>query len=199
MNPIAKTMGVTTKKLGDELVVFDANNGSVHHLNRVAELVWRACDGRTDAESLARIVGRATGVADAGPAVELALEQLSRRGLLAMPVERATADRRRDRRQALKHLATALAIPTVMTVTAGKARADQVSGRPCSATCPDGKSTVQGVTSRLFGCLADISKCPPISVPMLGQCTGKENGTLCTIGTIPGTCQNGNCVPNQEG
>ena len=89
MYPIAKSIGLTTKKLGDELVVFDAESGSVHHLNRVAELVWRACDGRTDAASLARIVGRATGVADARAAVELALEQLSRRGLLATPVERA--------------------------------------------------------------------------------------------------------------
>src|SRR5262245_46294521 len=108
MNPIARTTGLTSKKLGDELVVFDSTNGSVHHLNRVAEMVWRACDGRTDAAALARLVARSTRVADAGPAVELALEQLSRRGLLQAPVEPASADRRRDRRQALKQLATAL-------------------------------------------------------------------------------------------
>src|SRR5688572_22089037 len=133
MNPMARTNGLTTKKLGDELVVFDGTTGSVHHLNRVAELVWRACDGRTDVPTLARHVAAATGVADARPAVDLALELLSTRGLLATPVERASTERRRDRRDALKQLAATLAIPTVLTVTAGKARAQLRTGAAAGA------------------------------------------------------------------
>jgi Coenzyme PQQ synthesis protein D (PqqD) len=164
MHPIARNVKLTTKKLGDELVVFDEDNGSVHHLNRVAEIVWRSCDGRTDVAGLARIVGRATGVTDASPAVELALEQLSRRGLLAMPIAPANADRRRDRRQALKYLATALAIPMVMTVTAGKARANTVSGI-CDYACPDGKTVIKGIITRLSHTCNPIGLCPSSSPP----------------------------------
>jgi len=161
---MARMDGVTTKKLGDELVVFDAKTGSVHHLNRVAELVWRACDGRTDVAALGRIVARATAVADAGPAVELALEQLSGRGLLATPVERANADRRRDRRDTLKQLATALAIPMVLTVTAGKARAQLMTGQPCSFTCPNGV-VLAGIVFPGGGCLTNPITCPPTTTP----------------------------------
>jgi hypothetical protein len=173
MNPIARTDGLTTKKLGDELVVFDANTGSVHFLNRVAEVVWRACDGRTDPAALARIVGRVTDVPDAGPAVELALEQLSRRGLLATPVDRADADRRRGRRQALKHLATALAIPVVLTVTAQKARAGGESF--CLYTCPDGKTMFPGRKIAGLCVPAPGSVCPPVTTTTTTTTQPTEN------------------------
>jgi hypothetical protein len=171
MFPLARTDGLTAKKLGDELVVFDTKSGSVHHLNRVAELVWRACDGRTDVPTLARTVGRATGTTDAGPAVELALELLSGRGLLATYVERATPERRRDRRDALKQLATALAIPMVLTVTAGKARAQLATG---AAGAPKAGGGTQN------------------------QCAGQSNGAPCTLpGGGQGFCLNGVCSPGQ--
>jgi hypothetical protein len=121
--------------MGDELVVFDALNGSVHNLNQVSGMVWQACDGRTDVAGLARIVARNTSVEDPGPAVELALEQLSRRGLLETNVERASPDRRRNRRDALKMLAKAAAIPFVLTVTARQARAAGESGDACVVRC----------------------------------------------------------------
>jgi Coenzyme PQQ synthesis protein D (PqqD) len=219
MNPIARSTGLTSKKLGDELVVFDSTNGSVHHLNRVAEMVWRACDGRTDAAALARLVARNTQVTDAGPAVELALEQLSRRGLLQNPVERADVDRRRDRRQALKQLATALAIPTIMTLTAQRAMAVAfVSGDGClstlapiagltGCTTADGKAGHCGVIStwthrdttfQQLGCVAGA----PIGSSPTGpvtSCQGQPNGTPCSGGTFTGTCQNGECVPQGGG
>src|SRR5262245_44128087 len=105
MYPIARTSGLSVKRLGDETVLFDTTNGNVHHLNPVAEVVWRSCDGNTDIAGLTRIVARVTQTPDPAPAVELALEQLSRRGLLETPVERADADRRRGRREVLKDLA----------------------------------------------------------------------------------------------
>ena len=215
MNPIARTTGLTSKKLGDELVVFDSTNGSVHHLNRVAETVWRACDGRTDIVALARLVARATRVADAGPAVELALEQLSRRGLLKTPVEPANADRRRDRRQALKQLATALAIPTVMTLTAQRAMASSfISGDGChSKGGPAPCTTTNGIPGNCaiisswshdnkdfhqLGCVGNGTTAPTPSGPV-ASCTGQPNGTPCSSGDITGICQQGNCVPQGAG
>jgi hypothetical protein len=138
MNPVARTAGLNVKRLGNEVVVFDSDKGNVHHLNNVADVVWRACDGNTDVAGLTRIVGRVTNMPDPGPAVELALEQLSSRGLLETNVPRASAERRRDRRDTLKVLAKAMAIPFIMTLTATKARAQYYSGAPCWITCPIG-------------------------------------------------------------
>ena len=118
MNPITRKKGLTIKQMGDEAVIFDTESGAVHHLNRVAEMVWRSCDGRTDKEALARMVERVCNVPEAGEAVDLALEQLSRRGLMTIPIERADAVRRMNRRVVLKGLAKAMAIPAVLTITA---------------------------------------------------------------------------------
>ena len=138
MYPVARMNGLNVKRLGNEVVVFDPDKGNVHHLNHVADVVWRACDGQTDVAGLTRIVGRVTNTTDAGPAVELALEQLSSRGLLESQVSRADPERRRNRRDALKVLAKAMAIPVILTLTASKARAHYYSGDPCVIICPPG-------------------------------------------------------------
>jgi hypothetical protein len=135
MYPMARSADLTVKRMADEVVVFDARNGSVHHLNRVAHQVWTTCDGRTDADAIARIVGRTLQVPDPGPAVELALEQLSRRGLLETTVERAPPARRRDRRAALRELVKLAAVPVVLSLTASQARAYNGTGLPCSVVC----------------------------------------------------------------
>jgi hypothetical protein len=137
MYPMARIEGLTVKSMGSETVVFDPEKGNVHHLNNVANVVWRACDGNTDVEGLSRIVARVTNTTDSLPAVELALEQLSARGLLVTTVPRASADRRRNRRDTLKQLATAMAIPLVLTLTASRARAQSASFH---ATGPNGGS-----------------------------------------------------------
>ena len=157
MYPMARRDGLTVKQMGEEAVVFDAASGNVHHLNKIAEVVWRSCDGRTDPAGLARIVSRVSNVEDAAPAVELALEQLSRRGLLSTNVERADEARRRDRRVVLKNLAKAMCIPLVMTVTAGQARARTLSY--CLFPCPGTDVFVDGVVVDGF-CLNSVP-CPP--------------------------------------
>jgi hypothetical protein len=167
MHPIARTSGVSVKRLGDEAVLFDSSNGSVHHLNRVAEIVWRACDGRTDVDGLARIVARAMQVEDPRPAVELALEQLSRRGLLETPVERAGDERRRNRRDVLKQLAKVAAIPAIMTLSAGRARAQFITGELCYAVCPDGITLIAGFVDPWGFCVADLDLCPPVVIVVI--------------------------------
>ena len=143
MNPITRKKGLTIKQMGDEAVIFDTESGAVHHLNRVAEMVWRSCDGRTDKEALARMVERVCNVPEEGEAVDLALEQLSRRGLMTIPIERADAVRRMNRRVVLKGLAKAMAIPAVLTITAGQARARTLSY--CLYPCPGTNFVVDGV------------------------------------------------------
>jgi hypothetical protein len=164
MHPIARTTGISAKRLGDESVLFDSSNGSLHHLNRVAEIVWRACDGQTDVAALTRIVERTIGVPDPGPAVELALEQLSRRGLLETPIERADDERRRSRRDVLKQLARAAAIPAIMSLSAGQARAHFDTGDLCYAVCPDGVTLIAGFIDPWGFCVADLDLCPRVVI-----------------------------------
>jgi hypothetical protein len=157
MYPVARTDGLNVKRMGSEAVVFDPESGNVHHLNNVAEVVWRACDGKTDVAGLTRIVARVTNVDNPGPAVELALEQLSSRGLLSTNVERANSDRRRNRRDALKTLAKAMAIPIVLTLTASRARAQTISDY-----CPGGCATQDG-------CPAGYCRCGTFIAGPVGQ------------------------------
>jgi len=37
--------GILSRQLGDEWLLYDETNGSVHVINSVAEFVWRMCDG----------------------------------------------------------------------------------------------------------------------------------------------------------
>lgn len=37
--------GLLSQQLGDEWMLYDEKNGSVHIINSVAEFVWRLCDG----------------------------------------------------------------------------------------------------------------------------------------------------------
>ena len=37
--------GILSRQLGDEWLLYDAANGSVHVINSMAEFVWKMCDG----------------------------------------------------------------------------------------------------------------------------------------------------------
>lgn len=37
--------GILSRQLGDEWLLYDETNGSVHVINSVAEFVWRMCNG----------------------------------------------------------------------------------------------------------------------------------------------------------
>lgn len=109
--PCARTDELVVKKLGDETLVYDLRRHRAHCLDRSAELIWRAADGRRTPEEIAREVGRALGAPVEIAAVEATLDELGRNHLLTAP--RATDP---TRRQVLRGLAYAL--PAILTVTA---------------------------------------------------------------------------------
>jgi len=41
----ARKGGILSRQLGDEWLLYDETNSSVHVVNSVAEFVWRMCDG----------------------------------------------------------------------------------------------------------------------------------------------------------
>jgi PqqD family protein of HPr-rel-A system len=180
MNPKARSEKLAVREANGEAVVYDLASGKVHALNGMACFVFKHCDGRTDSRRLAELAARQFGLADASAAVELALEQLSQRGLLCEPVARADAERRASRRAMLKKLATCAAVPLVVSLTAPRAQA-QVSPRIPAIACES--------RAQFHNLIA---------------CNGLQNGSTCNravcdsnsnfLTGFPGVCQNGTCV-----
>jgi hypothetical protein len=163
------------RELPDETLVFDLRTNKAHCLNQAAALVWRLCDGRTDPAALAAALRDELGVPDGEAAARLALEQLSRRGLLERPVEAAAPAERIGRREALRKLAVLGALPLVMTVAARHASAATslcLTGDPC----------------RPLGLMINRVCVPTAPAPQGTPC-GSTAGMVCD--------GNGNCVNAQ--
>ena len=129
--PAARREGLTVKQLATETLVYDYQTNKAHCLNGTAAFIWKLCDGATTVTEMARQMRRDLGIDPSEPVVQLALEQLSRRKLLAQPAPALTEPARLARRALLKKLAAAAALPLVLSVTANRAHA---SGTPPVAT-----------------------------------------------------------------
>ncbi len=105
----------------DEVLVYDTARGKAHCLNRTAALVWRACDGQTSVEAIARRVKGDMGAAsldEAQDAVWLALDRLSRANLLQQPMTPPLVAAGMSRREFVQKLGVAslVLIPGVSSV-----------------------------------------------------------------------------------
>ncbi len=111
--PLARHQGLVSRQVGDELLVYDLERQQAHALNAVAAAVWRMCDGaRTVPEIAAAVRDRGPAVPEA--AVRYALGALSRARLLATPV----ATDGLTRRELVRRLGTAAALPLVASIVA---------------------------------------------------------------------------------
>jgi hypothetical protein len=175
--------------------------------------VWRLCDGRTGLAELAASLRDVLGVPDGEAAVRLALEQLSRRGLLEQPVEEAAPAERIGRREALRKLAVLGALPIILTVAARHASAmvTPCSLGPCfgpgtmkkgkcvatqlqaGASCQDPESGDSGTCDAKGNCNVESTD---VSPPILTDCSKQEctNGTGCGAGCKCPKGGNGKCV-----
>jgi len=145
--PKARDQDLIVAEVDDELVVYDKSRDRAHHLNPVASLVWRHCDGRTSVSELTALIQASFGATLDESATWLALRQLDRARLLAGPL--AVPDRYRGltRRDALKGVASAgavavgaaAAVSLVTSLNAPKpayAASCATLGMPCSVTMP---------------------------------------------------------------
>jgi hypothetical protein len=205
-------------ELADETLVYDHDWQRAHCLNSTAALVWRHCDGRTSVEQLAALLPQGEG---AEAVVRLALDQLSRRGLLEEKVAPLTGQAGVSRREALKKLVVAaVALPAVMSIAAPKVCAGlsfgptscggSANGTACTAgtaalplvgTCCNGVCFVVGTlntTSDNNNCGMCGNKCPSGTTCQNGLCQAAVvvNCAGLADGTAcsPGTCCNGHCV-----
>jgi len=175
MNAVHRTEDLSVKPLGDELLIYDLKTDKAHSLNSAAALVYRLADGTLDVAGLASHVAIQLDVSPAeGRALtELALEQLSHRGLLVEGVERAQGEARMSRRKLLQSLAVAaVALPVVVSLSAPwpvAANSCVKQGGKCFAASNNGN----GATTQGLLCCDGLT------------CTGATGGA----GGNLGTCQ----------
>ncbi len=144
-DPHARSEGLVVRELPGEVLVYDLERHKAICLNRTAAVVWKHCDGRTDAAGIARRVGKELGQTVAEDVVWLALDQLGRDNLLreraAQPVELAGMSRRELMRRA--GIAAAVALPVVSSIVAPTA-AQASSCLPPGAACTTGAQCCSG-------------------------------------------------------
>ena len=214
MNPQARKEHLSVRSLPHETLVYDLQTHKAHCLNPLVTFIWQRCDGTNSRDDLAKVVERHWRISECEAVVQLALEQLSRRGLLQAPAAPLSAPERVARRRALKKLVlAAAAIPAIMTVTAPSAQAlvsgAGLVGNACTqdADCPGvslGNNCIRG------RCVS--GKCAASNHPngtTCGSCGANvcqacqcQNGVCVAVPAHEGqgcgdgfVCQNGNCVP----
>ena len=132
--PRARTEGVVSERIDDEVVVYDQLSQTAHCLSSDAASVWEHCDGRKSPAQIARGLKRA-------PAeVERALDALRECGLLD---EAPVGDRGYSRREAAVRAAkvggAAFAAPLVYSAAVGSVAAALSPTRlPTCGTLPNG-------------------------------------------------------------
>jgi hypothetical protein len=137
VTPQARTKGIVVEHLADEVLVYDLERDRAHCLNTTAARVWELCDGR---RSVTQIASAVEPKAESGAGEEmvwLAVEQLTRAGLMEEKIKRPTHKGMR-RREVIKRIAVAAAIgvPVVTSIvapTASHAANCRPAGQPCTA------------------------------------------------------------------
>jgi hypothetical protein len=120
--PRARKAFLVTRRLYDEVLVYDLEHHQASCLNQTAALVWRHCDGRTTVSSLLPKLRAQMDAEVDESAVWLALERLHQAHLLEAEPPAPTAEEGTSRRDHLRELGRlgvrAALIPAVMTILA---------------------------------------------------------------------------------
>lgn len=150
--PRARAEGFVERELGDEVIVYDLRNNSAHCLNRCAWLVWRACDGRSDATAIAQRVSREIGAPVDEGAVVGAIEALGEQDLLDEVLVGA-GSRNLTRRQMVRAagVAAAIAIPVITSILAPTAYAAVSNCVPQNGTCGTDSDCCTGLSCQDVG------------------------------------------------
>jgi len=183
LKPQAREAGLVIEELDDELLVYDLERHKAHCLNSTAALVWRHCDGKTSAQSIASRIRNEAQIPMDDEVVWVALRRLGKANLLSEKVPLPKAFQfGSTRRDLLKKLALVggLSVVTIISPTAAEA---------ATHAC---KTNV----SCKHICISDHNK---TSLPCPGGTADEENGKCCSNNVICAIVSNsspGVCSPN---
>lgn len=149
--PEARNEGLIVQQMADEVLVYDRDRQKAHCLNRTAALAWRHCDGRNNVSAIAQRVSDELGAPVEEDVVWLALDQLSKRRLLKMPLQRKPGV---SRRALMKGVGiAALTLPLITSI---------VSSAEAQPSCfPNGTACVTNGQCCSNNCAALVCS-PPI-------------------------------------
>ena len=120
--PNARAEDLVVKQVADETLVYDLQRHRAYCLNEAAGLIWRHCDGLTDARTAAASLRRELGLPANEEIVWLGVGSLRKARLLAEPPEPRLLATRYTRRKFLRQTAMASAaailLPTVISIVA---------------------------------------------------------------------------------
>ena len=174
--PNARVENLVVKQLADETLVYDLERHRAYCLNAASSLIWRHCDGQTDARATAASLGRQLGLPADEEIVWIGVERLRKARLLAEPREpRLLAThytRRKFLRQAVIASAAAALLPTVISIVAPTAAQAATCVTDCTGM-PDG--TKCNPTNCLEICCHGC-KC---FNPLDDCCTGVKDASEC--------------------
>lgn len=157
--PLARRKRIVIKEVDNEVLVYDLERDEAHCLNPLAAALWRLCDGKTPASSLAISLEKETGTRLNKALIWLSLQDLRRCHLLEEdlvwpPQMRAANHMRMSRREAVRRigLGAVIALPLVISITAPTAVQAASCGSRCHP-CNSGSDCCSGV------CLANNPNC----------------------------------------
>jgi hypothetical protein len=222
--PLARTDSIVVQEINDEILVCDTTNNRVFCLNRTAGEVWKACDGKTNAQQLAKDLSRRFDKNVSEEMVSFSLIELSKENLLQAKVDSSMLFNGVSRREIIKRvgltsmialpLISSIAIPTAAQAASGTlafGSACASNGQCTSNFCTDGVCCNTACLGICQACTAakkasgSDGTCNSISVgndpdnecPGATNCSGFNTCALFNIGTactINGECSSGNCV-----
>jgi Coenzyme PQQ synthesis protein D (PqqD) len=137
--PSQRTHDLVVHDLPDEVLVYDRRTDQAHCLNHTAALVWRACDGASTTNEIARKLTAKLDRPISEDLVLLALDQLDKFQLLETSTFSGVRLAALTRRQMVRTLgiAAAVAVPLVTSIiapTPAQAATCIAAGQPCSPT-----------------------------------------------------------------
>jgi len=150
------------RRAGDEAVVYQTAQHTMHRLNRVTVEILDACDGNRSPVEISELVSARVGSTVSVELVRPMLLKLQDAGLVSGAPQAEPSDRmrRREMIRRMGRMAVAAAIPVLITLSAPQPAQAQSAPDPCAAA-----------SGRPAGC--------PCSTPQLfgqGQCA---NGLVC--------------------
>jgi Coenzyme PQQ synthesis protein D (PqqD) len=151
--PLARKTRLVVKEVGGELLIYDLDRDQAHCLNDTAALVWKHCDGKNDAATIAIQLEKKLKTSIDESVIWYALSQLSKDHLLEEPVAAPSVFAGMNRRQMMRALGVAavVAVPVVTSIVA-PTPAQAVSCLPSGASCVSSSQCCSGLCLRSSLC-----------------------------------------------
>jgi hypothetical protein len=174
--PLARSDDLIVEELGDEVLVYDQTTNQAHSLGAAAASVWRACDGKTDADALGIEVGLEHETA------ARALDELRECNLLDAGAVTGSGITRRDMSVKAAKLGGAVAaVPLIVSLAAPLPAA---AGTPSIEFCTSGGTSFAcGIDCMVRNCCCCCQTTGGVALTNVGTACGTGGATKCCLPT----------------